>query len=90
MAETLLARASEILARLRRDVEVARNWFLVRYTEPRFRLIVRIFGGALLAYLLIWAVFARKGRGSLPDKTKAAGRPWPPLQTTPSDAGLTM
>ena len=59
MAETLLARASDIMARLRRDAEVARDWFLVRYAEPRFRLVVRIIGALLLGYLLFWVVFAR-------------------------------
>lgn len=59
MAETLLAKVSDIMARLRRDAEAARNWFHVRYAEPRFRLIVRIVGAALLGYLLFWVVFAR-------------------------------
>jgi penicillin-binding protein 1A len=46
-------------ARLRHAAEQADRWFRGNYTNPRFRLATHVVGGMVLAFILIWIIFAR-------------------------------
>ena len=60
MADELPAENSRMSLRLRRDASGALAWFRTSYRErPRFRLVVRLLGVAVLLLALFWLVFAR-------------------------------
>jgi penicillin-binding protein 1A len=59
MAMKIPAEVSQHLLRLRAAAEPAIAWFRLNYAQPRFRLVVRLLGAALLAYMLVWIIFAR-------------------------------
>ena len=58
--------------RLRRDSNAVIVWFREMWVRRWFRILGYLAGTAVLALILVWAVFARKRRIS---KTKAAVRP---------------
>ncbi len=59
MAAPFPAFAAQLAERLRQKVAPAQLWFRQNYEKPRFRLVVRVLAGLVLAYALIWLVFGR-------------------------------
>ncbi len=59
MAAPFPAFAAQLAERLRQKVAPAQLWFHQNYEKPRFRLVVRVLAGLVLAYALIWLVFGR-------------------------------